>query len=109
MRENKWNSRYCHIIEIPVKQREGEQVGKNRYDITKTKLALNIAYDLPKISFFLFCWKICRYTFCGCFAVDKCCKYVCIPEIELVEKFLPLHSVAVHEYTSSKLNTACGI
>jgi len=109
VRENKWNSRYCHIIEIPEKQKEGEQVGKNRYDITKTKLVLNIAYDFPTFSFFLFCWKICRYTFCCWFAVDRCCKNICIPEIELLEKFLPLHSAAVREYTSSKLNIACSI
>ena len=84
-------------------------MGTNRYDITKTKLVLNISYDLPTISFFLFCWKICRYTFCGWFAVDKCCKYICISEIELLEKFLPLHSAVVHEYTSSKLNIAGSI
>jgi hypothetical protein len=59
VRENKWNSRYCQIIEIPEKQKEGEQVGKNRYENNqkKKKLVLNIAYDLPTISFFLFCWK----------------------------------------------------
>jgi hypothetical protein len=32
-------------------------VGKNRYENNKKKLVLNIAYGLPTVSFFLFCWK----------------------------------------------------
>jgi hypothetical protein len=110
VRENKWNSRYCHIIEIPEKQKEGEQVEKNRNEITKKKkLVLNIAYDLPTISFFLFCWKKCRYMFCGWFAAEKCGKYILIQENELLEKFLPLHSTAVQKCNSSKLNIICSI
>jgi hypothetical protein len=101
VRGNKWNSRYCHRIKIPKKKKKEKQLGKKKNEKKKKKkLVLNIAYDLPTISFFLFCWKNCRYTFCGWFSVDKCGKYTCILEIE----FLPLPSIAVHEYTSSKLN-----
>lgn len=87
-------------------------MGKNRYENNKKKkkeLVLNIAYDLPTISFFLFCWKKHRYSFCGWFSVEKCGKCICIPEIELLEKSLPLYSTAVHEYTSYKLNKVCKI
>jgi hypothetical protein len=38
---------------------------------------------------------------CGWFAAEKWGKWICIPEIELAEDFLPLHSTAVHEYTIS--------
>lgn len=38
---------------------------------------------------------------CGWFAAEKWGKWICIPEIEPAEDFLPLHSTAVQEHTVS--------